>query len=267
VITFKNRGGRLQANALKAALLLLLVSCAAVLSACQGGGDEEQTSVASCDSISDIQSYRYTINLKLRSPAFSTVGPTTTPAPLTAFADALQALFSDLKLDGAFKAPDRTQVLLKFQGGDLELREIGDDSWIRVGSTWRVQDPAEGATTLTPDVLCRDIVDEIVPSLSEIESSRETVNGLDTDRYKLDEANLKQLPALLGTGSDVNLPNNYSVDVWLARKGRFPVRLNVAAEDVDDLGRPIGLTLFMEFRDINDSGITVEPPTLSQTSR
>ena len=153
------------------------------------------------------------------------------------------------------------------QRRQVQLREIGDDSWIRVGSTWRVQDPAEGATTLTPDVLCRDIVDEIVPSLSEMESSRETVNGQDTDRYKLDEANLKQLPPLLGTGSDVNLPDKYAVDVWLARKGRFPVRLNVAAEDVDDLGRPIGLTLFMEFRDINDSGITVEPPTLSQTSR
>jgi hypothetical protein len=92
------------------------------------------------------------------------------------------------------------------------------------------------------------------------------VNGLDTDRFRLDEANLQQLPKLLA-GSDVNLPDKYAVDVWLARKGRFPMRLNVAAEDVDELGRPIGLTLFMEFRDINDSGITVEAPALSQTSR
>lgn len=267
MITSNTQGGHSLANALKAALLPLLVSGAAVLSACSGSGGEEQTAVASCDSISDIQSYRYTINLKLRSPAFSAAGPTATPASLSAFSNALQALFSDLKLDGAFKAPDRTQALLKFQGGELELREIGDESWIRVGSTWQVQDPAEGATTLTPDVVCRDIVDEIIPSLSEMESTRESVNGLDTERYTLDEANLEQLPALLGTGSDVNLPNKYAVDIWLARTGRFPMRLNVAAEDVDDLGRPIGLTLFMEFRDINDSGITVEPPTLSQTSR
>jgi hypothetical protein len=243
------------------------MSCAAVLSACGGGGEEEQQDVASCDSISDIQSYRYTINLKLRSPAFSAAGPTTTPAPLTAFANALQALFSDLKLDGAFKAPDRTQALLKFQGGELELREIGEDSWIRIGSDWQVQDQAEGANTLTPAVLCRDIVDEITPSLANAESSKESVNGVDADRYQLDEADLERLPELLGTGSEMDLPNKYAVDVWLARKGRFPVRLNVGAEDVDELGRPIGLTLFMEFRDINDSGITVEPPTLSQTSR
>lgn len=249
---------------MKAALLFLLVCCAAALTACAGGGDEKEQAVASCDSISDIDSYRYTINLKLRSPAFSTAGPTTTPAPLTAFANALQALFSDLKLDGAFKAPDRTQALLKFQGGELELREIGESSWIRTGSTWRVQDPAQGAGTLTPDVVCRDIVDEITPSLEGLDSSREEVNGVDADRYSLDATNLKQLPELLGTGPEANLPSTYAVEVWLARDGRFPVRLNVAAEDIDELGRPIGLTLFMEFRDINDSGITVEPPTVSQ---
>lgn len=251
---------------MKAILLLSLVCCAAALSACQGAGDEEQ-SVASCDSISDIQSYRYTINLKLRSPAFSAGGPTATPTSLTVFANKLQALFADLKLDGAFKAPDRTQALLKFQGGELELREIGGKSWIRIGSDWKEQDPSEGAGTLTPEVVCHDILDKITPSLEDADSSKETVNGVDTDRYQLDEANLRQLPELLGAGSDANLPDKYAVGVWIAREGRFPVRLNVASEGTDDQGQPIGLTLFMEFRDINDAGITVEPPALSQTSR
>jgi hypothetical protein len=267
VITSNYRKARPRADALKAVLALLLVCSAAVLSACGGGGADEGQAVASCDSISEIKSYRYTVNLKLRSPAFSTTGPAGTPAPLTAFADALQALFSDLKLDGAYKAPDRTQALLKFQGGDLELLQIGDSSWIRIGDNWREQDPADGANTLTPQILCRDIVDEITPSLSTTEPNRETINSVDTDRYELNEANLKQLPELFAAGSQASLPNEYAVSVWLAREGRFPVRLNVSAEDVDDLGRPIGLTLFMEFRDINDSGITVEPPTLSQTSR
>jgi hypothetical protein len=244
---------------LKSALLSLAVFCAAALAACGGGGGEEQA-VASCDSISDIESYRYTINLKLKSPAFERPGPTSTPAPLTAFADALAALFADLKLDGAYKAPDRTQALLKFQGGELELREIGRQSWIRIGTEWREQNPAEGGATLTPDVVCRDIVNEILPSLENAESTREDVNGVDAERYALDQAHLSQLPELLGTGSAEDLPDKYAVEVWLARDGRFPVRLNVAAEDTDNLGRPIGLTLFMEFRDINDSGITVEPP-------
>jgi hypothetical protein len=248
-----------RAHALKAASLVLLL-CAAVLAGCGGGGEGGGEATASCDSISDIKSYRYTVNLKLRSPAFATTGPAATPAPLTAFGDALEALFSDLKLDGAYKA-------LKFQGGELELREIGDNSWIRIGGNWRAQDPAEGANTLTPDVLCRDILDEIAPSLSKTDPTRETVNGIDSDYYQLDEADLVQLPDLLGTGSEASLPDKYAVGVWLAREGRFPMRLNVAAEDVDDQGRPVGLTLFMEFRDVNDSGITVEPPALSQTSR
>ena len=249
---------------MKAAALLLLVCCTAALAACSGGGEGKQT-VASCDSISDIDSYRYTINLQLRSPAFSAAGPTNTPAPLTAFADALQALFSDLKLDGAFKAPDRTQSLLKFQGGELELREIGDQSWIRTGATWQEQESTQDTGTLTPDVVCHDILDELAPSLEDAESSRETVNGVDTDRYQLDEADLQRLPDLLGAGDETSLPNKYTVQVWLAREGKFPVRLNVAAEDVDELGRPMGLTLFMEFRDINDAGITVEAPAVSQT--
>jgi hypothetical protein len=258
VIT-SNRVARSRVYALKAALASVLVCCSVALAACGGSGGEEQA-VASCDSISDIDSYRYTINLKLKSPAFDRPGPASTPAPLTAFADALAALFSDLKLDGAYKAPDRTQALLKFQGGELELREIGRQTWMRIGSEWREQAPGEGGTTLTPDVVCRDIVDEILPSLENAESTREDVNGVETERYTLDQAHLRQLPELLGTGSEADLPDKYGVEVWLAREGRFPVRLNVAAEDTDDLGRPIGLTLFMEFRDINDSGITVEPP-------
>jgi hypothetical protein len=244
---------------LKAAITGLIVCCAAALAACGGNGDEDEA-VASCESISDIESYRYTINLKLRSSAFARPAPASTEAPLTAFADALAALFSDLKLDGAYKAPDRTQALLKFQGGELELREIGRQAWMRIGADWREQDPAEGGVTLTPAVVCRDIVTSISPSLEDADSTREEVNGIDTDRYQLDQTSLEQLPELLGTGSEADLPDKYAVDVWLARDGRFPVRLSLGSEDTDDLGRPIGLTLFMEFRDINDAGIAIEPP-------
>jgi hypothetical protein len=263
VLTSKCYKKQRRADAVKGAIVCLVLSTAALLAACGGGSNGE--SVASCDSISDIQSYRYTINLQLRSPAFSASGPTNTPAPLTAFADALQALFSDLKLDGAYKAPDRVQSVLKFQGGELELREIGDESWIRTGAIWQAQEPAEETNALTPEVVCRDIVDELSSALDDVDSTRESINGIDTDRYDLSEADLKQLPELLGAGAEGTLPEKYAVEVWLAREGRFPVRLNVVAEDVDEAGQPMGLTLFMEFRDINDAGINVEPPVVSQT--
>src|SRR3972149_9453798 len=103
-----------RAEPLRAAFAVsLLILATAALTACGGGGGAEGEVAASCDSISEIQSYRYTINLKLDSPAFDQspaqgVTSSGTPAPpLSAFAEALEALFSDLKLEGAYRAPDR----------------------------------------------------------------------------------------------------------------------------------------------------------------
>ena len=250
-----------------AAVSAALLTLAAVLVACGDGGVEGEAA-ASCESISEIESYRYSINLKLDTPAFDPapaqgVTPSVTPAPpLSAFAESLEALFSDLKLEGAFRAPDRTQVVLRFKNEELELREVGDTSWIRVGANWHQQDLGQKETILTPNVVCKDIVEEIAPSLAEVEGERETVNGIDTDHFRLDKADIKRLPELFGAGPETDLPEKFQVDVWLAREGRFPVRLDIGAEDTDEQGNPIGLSLFMEFRDLNDPGIAVEPPVV-----
>src|SRR6266542_538240 len=245
-------------------IVALVALTATLLSACGGGGGGgEAQAAASCDSIRQIQSYRYTINLKLQSPAFRTANSTKPPAPpLGVFADPLEALFSDLKLEGAYRAPDRTQAVLRFRGELLELREVGGKSWIAVGNSWREQEPGKAETALTPGVVCKDIVDEITPSLADADSERETVNGIDADHYKLNEADLKRLPELLGASGETGLPDQYQIDVWLAREGRFPVRLQLGAEGKDDQGNPISLSLFMEFRDLNDPGIQIEPPVL-----
>jgi len=249
---------------------LLLMALAVACIACGGlGGGAEGEVAASCDSISEIQSYRYSINLKLDSPAFDQTpaqGATSsgTPAPpLSAFAEALEALFSDLKLEGAYRAPDRTQVVMRFKGEELELREVGEQSWIRVGAAWQQQDAAQEETILTPDVVCKDIVEEIAPSLAKVDPERETVNNVETEHFRLDRADVKRLPELLGAGPETDLPDLFQVDVWLAREGRFPVRLDIGAQDTDEQGNPIGLSLFMEFRDLNDPGIAIEPPVVA----
>ena len=38
------------------------------------------------------------------------------------------------------------------------------------------------------------------------------------------------------------------------------MRLNIAAEETDESGKPASIELFMEFRDINDPGISIQPP-------
>jgi hypothetical protein len=245
----------------------LLTLCAALGAGCAGfGGVHERVAAPSCDSIAEIQSYRYTINLKLDSPAFEAAASTATPAPpVSAFADALEALFSDLKLDGAFLAPDRTQAVLRFKGGELELREVGGRSWMRVQGVWQELTASDEDTILTPEVVCRDIVDEIAPTLDDVEPERATVSNIETDLYQLDKADITRLPELLGAGTELDVPEKFQVDLWLAREGRFPVRLNIGAEDTDEQGHPIGLSLFMEFRDLNDPGISIEPPAVSSS--
>ncbi len=248
-----------------------LLLCAFLLAAC-GGGDERSNGAAngggvaaSCGAIADIQSYRYTVTLKLQSPAPVTTAPaagSATPgAPLSAFADALTKLFSDFTLEGAYIAPDRTQAILRFQDEDLELRAVGDKSWLRVGATWQEEKQTEEGV-LTPALVCNDIVTEIASSLNSSQAKPETVNGIQTEHYRLDQTTLKQLPQALGA----QLPDKYAVDLWLARDGRWPAQVHIESSDVNEKGQPIGFLLDMNIRDVNDQGIRIEPPVIAQAA-
>lgn len=111
--------------------------------------------------------------------------------------------------------------------------------------------------------MCEEIVADLIPALPGLGSQPETVNGIATDHYRLVEADLTRLPKLLGPTSA--LPQNFVADLWLARDGGWPIRLHISATDTDEAGRRLNLDLFMEFRDINDSNIEIEPPLDSQT--
>lgn len=241
--------------------LVFLAACggAGVGTAPDPGGAPPQV-LASCEAIGQIQSYRYIISLRLRSPAFP---EGERAAPLRGFAEELARLLSDMRLEGAFVAPDRSQTVMRFQGEEIELRVIGERSWLRVGSRWEEQAAPPGPDDLlTPRLLCRELVQGLGPSLAAAEAQEETVNGVESVRYRLDRADLQGLAGLLGYG-DRELPRRFAVEVWLAREGGWPVRLRIAAADQDEGGQPMGLELFMEFRDVNDPGIRIEPPPVS----
>ncbi|TET94905.1 MAG: hypothetical protein E3J29_07690 [Dehalococcoidia bacterium] len=217
---------------------------------------------ASCDTIQDIESYRYSITLRLEAPAFQQPDEAT-PNPLSEFAEALADLFRDMELEGAFVAPDRSQAVLRFHEEELELRTIGDKSWIRVGATWQEQEPPGEDVILTPASVCADLVEDLAPSLAAATGEEDVVNGIETIHYHLDEADLKGLPELLGRSGEEGLPSEFGVDVWLERSDGWPVRLEITASDVDEGGEPISLELFMEFSDIDDPTIEIEPPPVS----
>ena len=217
---------------------------------------------ASCDAIEDIQSYRYVFQIERDLP--DTEPPDdATPNPLSSITEGIRELFMDSQWEGAFVAPDRSETLVRSGGQELELRTIADKSWIRVGAIWQEQDPPENNVLPALASLCADMVEELAPSLTAATGEGDVVNGIETVHYRLSEAELKGLPELLGRSGEEGLPSEFSVDVWLERDDGWPVRLQIAASDSDEQGRPISEEWFIEFSDIDDPSIEIEPPPVS----
>ncbi|MEX0800738.1 MAG: hypothetical protein WD379_05940 [Dehalococcoidia bacterium] len=246
------------------------------LAACTGGGasnsgpSQSSASVdASCDALDEIESYRYTASLQLDVPspsptAAATPAASATADPLADVATALSELFRDYDLEGSFVAPDSSEVVIRPGDDEVAIRTIGEKSWIRAGTDpWQEQTPPDEDVAFTPQDICVEIVADLAPSLAAGSGSEETVNGIDTVHYELDQADLKSLPELLGRSGEEGLPNVFNVDVWLERDDGWPVRFHIVAADTGALGESISQELFLEFTDINDPNITIEPPPVS----
>jgi hypothetical protein len=248
-------------------------AAALLLAACKGGsggggdgnGGSGASSVeASCSAIEDIETYRYFISLQFDVPEVQPEEGEATPNPLTSFASALTELLRDMQLEGAFAAPDRSQIVIRSGGEEVQVRTIGDKSWIKPPNAgWQEQEPPEDETLFTPAEVCADLVEDLAQSLADGSGEEEVVNGVETVHYRLDEADLEGLPRLLGRSGEEGLPSQFGVDVWLEREQGWPVRLEVVAADTDAQGEEISQELFMEFSDINDPTIEIEPPPVS----
>jgi hypothetical protein len=216
----------------------------------------------SCEFPPDVTSYRFTMTMKMTLP-----GLEETPEaddPLGEFLGTLISLFQDLRLEGAFVAPDRASVEV-FTGEEIfvESRQIGDASWSRAaGMDWtRDEDGEEEAFTfLSPQDFCEAGAEDIASELSALEPQKETINGVDTLHYSLDTADLEFLSLLFEEEEEGELPETFAMDLWLAEDGNWPVRMSFEASDQDEEGNPVEIEIFMELRDINDPDIEIEAP-------
>lgn len=245
---------------LNAALVLTSILTLLAIACSGGSGGGIGADEISCDSFENVESYRFSLDLRLDAPAFQDLGTPAPLDPLSAFADALTSLFSDMQLQGAYSAPDRSQVILDFEGEEIEWRSIGDRTWVRLGDEWEEQDGTSETDLLTPEVVCNDIVLDIASSLSDTGFEAETVNGVETYHYAVDAADLDELPPLLLGPDAGDVPDELTFDLWLAQDGLWPVQFSFAARDTDASGRSVELSLDMQVRDVNDPGILIEPP-------
>lgn len=242
-----------------------------------------------CEVPDDIKSYRFTMRMKMDIPgleeALEELGGvegfegTIPTGELGGEEDGFEEMgevfvgllgamlggLTDISVEGAFVAPDRIEARMKL--GDLELTSItiGDREWTRLGDMdWEESTAEEGGMTFTND-LCEGFN---YPEVTALDAREETKNGVDTLHYHLDESDITRLDDYFGGDlGDMwefeDAPEEVSLDVWLAKDGNWPVRMEVEASGEDEEGNEVSLSIFMEVKDLNDSDIKIEPPITS----
>lgn len=238
-----------------------------VLAACNGGDDEEAEAPppaaeraeepseaveapppAPTDAFAELESYRFALTISFEGADLAD--------------EDLGGISFDL--EGAFVAPDRSQVSIQGNLGGLALEEetitIGDRSWVRSGGVWEEGEASFETTDLTPSEFFAGFDAE---ELRIIQPTEETVNGIDSFRYSVDQADIEQLQALsavFGDGDNLeDMPEDFSFDLWLAKDGGWPVRVVMTASG-DAEGSEVAVELSMDITDVNDDDIEIEPP-------
>jgi hypothetical protein len=253
-----------------AALLVLLA--VGLLAACGGDGDEKETTgevtpaaagatavatpgeesttgeaAAPAEAFANLQSYRIAMSFTLEGGTGDMGGTLA------------------MDLEGAFVAPDRSQANVSAHLGDLELAEetitVGDQTWVKTGDTWAEGQAQFDISDLSPASLLQDLKPE---QLRVLKPTEETINGVKSLRYSIDRGDIESLgnlSALFGDGEGLeNLPEDFNIDLWLAKDGGWPVRLTMAAQGAIDGGDEISLDFSLDITDVNDPGISIEPP-------
>jgi len=230
-----------------------------------GGGSAQKVG---CEFPSDIESFRFTMTMKANLPSTPVATESAGEEPLGDFLGALSGLMGDMKMEGAVISPDSSSMDLTIGGHEFgSFIQIGSQSWMKVAglTDWTEEPASEGAESIfSPMDFCQTAEEDLSSALSGLEGENETVNGIKSVHYHLDQADLTLLEDLLGGTEDLGdigqLPNEFNMDVWLAEDGDWPVRMSLAASGEDDNGQPLSFDIFIEFKDFNDDSIKIEPP-------
>jgi hypothetical protein len=241
-------------------MIAFIVAIVAI--AASGDDDDGETAtptgiigeIASCAALDELESYRYTVTVHIENGSTPTNAPEDeeTSAPLDALGEALAQLLSDFSLNGSYVKPDRSQGVLTFGEDEIELRRVGDESWVRVGGEWSVEE-ASADDLLTPMLVCNEVIQAVSPSLTTDEPPPDG-NIEDTDYYRLDPERSQNLPAVLGQ----ELEGAFSIGLWIDQGERYPAKLRIESRDPDS-DEPAFL-LSMDVFDVGDDEIGVQAP-------
>jgi hypothetical protein len=218
-----------------------------------------------CEFPSDIKSFRFIMTMKANLPSTPEAGTPEPEEPLGDFLGALSGLMGDMKMEGAIIIPDRSSMEMTVGGHEFgSFVQIGSQSWMKVAglTDWTEQPASEGSDFLfSPLDFCETTGEDLSSALSGLKGKKETVNGIEAVHYSIDKADLTLLEDFLGGTEDLGLLDEFNMDVWLAEDGDWPVRMSFEASGKDDEGQSLSFEILVEFKDFNNSGIKIEPPT------
>ncbi|HUS83484.1 MAG TPA: hypothetical protein VM013_09560 [Dehalococcoidia bacterium] len=256
--------------------LPLLLTClfAFLLVACGGGGKANETVTA-------------TPNAAATSPAASTPSDDggVTPegeTPAAPASDPFGSLESyryqmdltgdgatSVTIKGAVEAPDSISMDFYLSDSDTPINSIiiiGTQAWAKNAITgqWESVDIAEAESQvsgLLPKDFWGDFPVEKIISLSSDEGE-ETVNDVTAQHYRISDATgdtLAELTELFGGADQGGRPEKFSMDLWLAVDGEWPIKSTIGA--TYPAGSEITqATISWEVIDANNSDISVQPP-------
>jgi len=252
-------------------LLVIAGLLIALAAACGGGGEEgsptpsptgEDAALAPCQALQNLKAYRYTVNLELES----TEPPETPPAaPPTASGTAIPESPTPRRftyvIDASFVAPDRTEaVITAGSQAPLTMIAIGDQVWVQLAGNWR-STPEQAGVPYKPSDICQAVLPDL--DLSQVEPQEEKVNDVKSLFYTFPQVSSPESMAkIFGPGSDMDiLIKTLDVELWLAEKDGWPVRLDISGSGLYADGAELRLHLSMDTRDANSGDIRVEPPS------
>jgi len=253
----------------RAWLILAALTLIGGLATACGGGEESAAPTPSvtegqegipapCLALESLNTYRYSVQLKMESPE-PTESPTVTPTTGITRPYTGDFVF-DYQIDADFVAPDRTEALIDSGVGELPMIVIGQEVWIRLGEGSWTQPQYPTPLPYRPPDICQGRFPELALSL--VEPAEEEPNDVKALRYTLPEVPAGQAMAkIFGPDSDMTLLiSELDVDVWLAKKDGWPVRMEISGNGLYGDGRELRVHLLVDVKDANSGDIKVERP-------
>jgi hypothetical protein len=209
--------------------------------------------------LEELRSFRFDMTMKLKLDASAVSSDEDDLG--AAIGAALLGALGDMKAEGAFVAPDQTQMKLRMLGQEFEMVQIGDKAWVKIDGKWQETDASEEMGFSMGDSPT-DLLGGLLPSevLKGAKVSKEKVNGVEATRYSFDKASLLALAEAMGeTGTGFDQVSKANLDLWLM-DDKIPVKIVLDIEGEDEDGNAVGMELQMNIRDINSDSIKIKAP-------